>query len=82
MRDLAVIIALNHSSSLSKHSVKCLEKTEILFTSLGWSVLYILNKLTIIFLKNLVTSFPSKLDEFPSQVMINALETKFISHSL
>ena len=51
MRDLAVIIALNHSSSLSKHSIKCLEKTEIQFTSLGWSVLYILNNLTIIFKK-------------------------------
>ena len=82
MRDLAVITAQNHSSSFSKHSVKCLKKTKILFTSLGWSVLYILNQLTIIFLQNLVTSFPSKLDEFPSQVMINALETKFISHSL
>ena len=82
MKDLAVIIALNHSSSLSKHSVKCLEKTEILVTSLGWSVLYILNKLTIIFLKNLVTSFRSKLDGLGGQIMINAPETKFITHSL
>ena len=43
------IIALNHSSSFSKHLVKCLKKTKILFTSLGWSVLYILDQLTIIF---------------------------------
>ena len=82
MRNLAVITALNHSSSFSKHSVKCLKKTKILFASLGWSVLYILNKLTIIFKKNLVTSFPSKLDELRSHVMINAPETKFITHSL
>ena len=63
--DLAVNTVLNHSGSFCKHSFNSLKT--MLFTSLGGSVLFILQKLTIMF---------SKLNELPIHLTINAPEFK------